>query len=130
MLNVSLTLVQLAFVATVLTVALEQIFDTKLYQEYLGKGLEGENGSKFFSNFEVRPWISTGIGIFLAFSFHLHAIKSGLGSEYLASIGGSSQDSEIVDMILTGLIIGGGTKSVKKIASQFAATKDAIKIKE
>lgn len=41
MADVMLTLVRLAFVATILTVALEQIFDTRFYQKYFGKGLNG-----------------------------------------------------------------------------------------
>ena len=41
------TLVRLAFVAAILTVALEQIFDTRFYQKYFGKGLDGK-GSRFF----------------------------------------------------------------------------------
>ena len=56
--DVITTLVQLAFVATILTVALEQIYDTNLYQKYLGKGLDGRE-SKLFKSFDLRPWIAT-----------------------------------------------------------------------
>lgn len=125
MIDVTITLVRLAFVAAVLTVALEQVFDTKLYQKYLGKGLDGE-GSRFFRTFELRPWISTAVGIFLAFGFELKALASGLGPEFINTTGTAAAEAEIVDKILTGLIIGGGTKTIKNLAKQFAAAQKGI----
>jgi len=124
MVDVTITLIRLAFVAAVLTVALEQIFDTPLYQKYLGKGLNGE-GSRFMKNFELRPWISTIGGMFLAFAFGLTALQSGLGSEFInaETIG---TEAEIVDKVLTGLIVGGGTKTIKKLANQFVSTQKSI----
>jgi len=124
MLDLTMTLVQLAFVATVLTVALEQIFDTNLYQKYLGKGLDGQDtkDSRFFKSFELRPWLSTAVGIFLAFSFGMTAIESGLGSEFMTPPGDTGAEAKMVDMVLTGLIIGGGTKTIKKIAKRFRET--------
>lgn len=116
----------MAFVAAVLTVALEQIFDTKLYQKYLGKGLDG-NGSHLFKHFELRPWISTAVGIFLAFVFEMKAIESGLGSDFINPTGNAVADAAIVDMLLTGLIIGGGTKTVYKLGKQFADTQKKLK---
>ena len=126
MVDVIITLLRLAFVAAVLTIALEQIFDTKIYQQYLGKGLDGE-GSRYCRNFELRPWISTAVGIYLAFAFQMKALESGLGSEFINTSGTIYADAAIVDMILTGLIIGGGTKSIKKIAKQFVAAQKSIK---
>ncbi len=128
MLDVTITLVQMAFVATILTVALEQIFDTRLYQRFLGKGIDG-NGSVFFKTFELRPWISTASGIFVAMTFELQAITIGLGEAYLGSVnhaGAVVDDVKIVDMVLTGLVIGGGTKSVKKVANMFAQARQEI----
>jgi hypothetical protein len=128
MLDVTITLVQMAFVATILTVALEQVFDTRLYQRFLGKGIDG-NESVFFKGFELRPWISTAAGIFVAITFELQAISIGLGQGYLGSVnhaGAVVDDVKIVDMVLTGLVIGGGTKSVKKVANMFAQARQAI----
>ncbi len=123
MLDIGLTLVRMTFIAVFMAVALEQIFDTKLYQKYLGKGLNGE-GSKFFQMFELRPWLSSALGIFIAFSFNITALESGLGSEFMSETG---YDAQILDMILTGLIIGGGTKTIKKLANNFySAQKDII----
>ncbi len=126
MVDVTITLLRLAFVAAVLTVALQQIFDTKLYQKYLGKGLDGE-GSRYCRNFELRPWISTAVGIYLAFAFQMKALASGLGAEFMKTTGGVCDEAAIVDMILTGLIIGGGTKTIKNLAKQFAAAEKGIK---
>lgn len=126
--DVFTTLVQLAFVATVQTVALEQIFDTRLYQKYLGWGEDGK-GSRFFSRFELRPWISSAVGIFLAFAFQLQALKFGLGKggddvELVSKLIGTAAGD--VDMALTGLIIGGGTKAIKKVVRQFGETRKDI----
>jgi len=126
MVDVTVTLVRLAFVAAVLTAALQQIFDTKLYQKYLGKGIDGE-GSIYCKNFELRPWISSAVGIYLAFAFQMKALASGLGPEFITPSAGTFDEAAIVDMILTGLIIGGGTKTIKKLANQFAATQKGVK---
>ncbi len=125
MVDVTITLVRLAFVAAVLTVALEQIFDTTFYQKYFGKGLDGK-GSRFLKNFELRPWVSTVVGIFLAFGFNMTALQSGLGSEFVTASGTIGADAQIVDKVLTGLIIGGGTKTIKKLAKQFASAQKSI----
>ena len=127
--DVVLTMVQLTFVATVQMVALEQIFDTKLYQNYLGWGEDGK-GSHFFSRFELRPWISSAVGIFLAFAFQLQALKFGLGKGgddmvLVSELIGESANQ--VDMVLTGLIIGGGTKAIKKVVKQFGEARKEIK---
>ncbi|TDI83999.1 MAG: hypothetical protein E2O78_07180 [Caldithrix sp.] len=117
------TLTQLAFTAIILTVALEQIFDTNLFQKYLGKGLDGK-GSKFLTSFDLRPWIATAVGIFLAFGFKMQAVKSGLGIADVEGFLGA--EAEIVDMLLTGLIIGGGTKTIVKIAKRYGTTRSEI----
>jgi len=116
---VPVTLVGLGFVSAVQTVALEQVYDTKLYAKFLGKGLDGAAGSKFLGNFELRPWISTATGIWLALEFKLGAITYGLGIDP-AAVSGSSYTA---DNILTGLIIGGGTKAVKKVFTKWELLK-------
>ena len=113
---VPLTLVGLGFVSSVQTVALEQVYDTRLYTKFLGKGLEG-TGSVLLKNFELRPWISTATGIWLALEFKLGAITYGLGIDPQVGGGGSFT----ADNILTGLIIGGGTKAVKKVLKSWGA---------
>ena len=117
------TLTQLAFMAIILTVALEQIYDTNLYQKYLGKGLDGK-GSKFFKSFDLRPWIATAVGLFLAFGFQIRALQAGLGIDNAKGFLGA--EAETVDMFLTGLIIGGGTKTIIKIAKRYGVTKREI----
>jgi len=126
MVDVTVTLVRLTFVAAVLTAALQQIFDTKLYQKYLGKGIDGA-GSVYCRNFELRPWISSAVGIYLAFAFQMKALSSGLGPEFITPSSGTFDEAAIVDMVVTGLIIGGGTKTIKKLANQFAATRTGVK---
>ena len=122
--DVVLTLFRLTYVATIMTVALEQIFDTRFYQKYFGKGENGE-GSRFFTNFELRPWIAAAVGVFLAFGFKFRALESGLGD-----VDGSGtflgNEAATVDMFLTGVIIGGGTKTIKKIAKMFSSAQAEI----
>ena len=115
---VPVTLVGLAFVSAVQTVALEQVYDTKLYTKFLGKGLEGA-GSVLLKNFELRPWISTAPGIWLALEFKLGAITYGLGVDPTTIAGASFT----ADNILTGLIIGGGTKAVKSVWKKWEVIK-------
>lgn len=126
MVDVTVTLIQLAFVSVIMTVALEQVFDTRLYQNYLGSGPDGK-GSVLFKDLELRPWIATIIGIFLSFCYQLQAIKFGLGDEFLGKASALNENAKIVDMLLTGLIIGGGTKSIKKIANRLAGVQGTIK---
>ena len=115
---VPVTLVGLAFVSAVQTVALEQVYDTKLYTKFLRKGLEGA-GSVLLKNFELRPWISTATGIWLALEFKLGAITYGLGVDPTTIAGASFT----ADNILTGLIIGGGTKAVKSVWKKWEVIK-------
>ena len=115
---VPVTLVGLAFVSAVQTVALEQVYDTKLYTKFLGTGLEGA-GSVLLKNFELRPWISTATGIWLALEFKLGAITYGLGVDPTTIAGASFT----ADNILTGLIIGGGTKAVKSVWKKWEVIK-------
>ena len=117
------TLTQLAFVAIILTVALEQIYDTNLYQKYMGKGLDGK-GSKFFKSSDLRQWIATAVGLFLAFGFKIQAIQAGMGIDKAEGFLGT--EAGAVDMFLTGLIIGGGTKTIVKIAKRYGVTKREI----
>ena len=111
----------LTYVAVGQTVALEQIFDTQLYQKWLGFGPDGK-GSRLFSKFELRPWISAAVGLFISFRYGLQFVAPAIpkllppGAEGL-----------LVDMIITGLIIGGGTKAIKGIAKQFGDASREIK---
>lgn len=116
--NVPLTLLGLGFVMAMQTVALEQIYDTKLWRRYLGKGDDG-SGSRLFSQFELRPWVSTAVGIYLAYVFKFQCIAYAYGID-------PSQmppSAQYVDIILTGLIIGGGTKALKKLSKIYAENK-------
>lgn len=120
------TLIQLAFVAAVQTAALEQIFATRLYQKYLGKGIDG-GGSVYCTGFELRPWISSAAGIFLAWMFDLNALVAGLGMNYADLVAVKGTAALSVDMVFTGLIIGGGTKAIKKIAKDLGNTRTNVK---
>lgn len=110
--DVITTLLRLTFMAIILTVALEQIYDTNLYQKYLGKGLDGK-GRKFFKSYDFRPWIATAVGLFLAFGFKIQVLQAGMGIDKAEGFLGT--EAEAVDMFLTGQIIGGGTKTIVKI---------------
>ena len=126
--DIFMTLMRLAAVSIVMTVALEQIFETKLYQSLFGKGIDGRPSRWAPSNFELRPWIASAVGIELAFGFELMAITHILGMAYGDVIGSQYLGAEaaILDYVLTGLILGGGTKSIKKIAKRMAETKQEL----
>ena len=128
--DVLLTLTQLAYVSAVVAAGLEVLFETKLYQAYLGKGLNGD-GSKFFTSFELRPWIAIAVGICVAWQFDLCAIIEGLNislPEFAALSGTDSVDRiNAIDRVLTGIVIGGGAKSIKALAKSFASTRKEAK---
>ena len=112
---VPMTLIGLAFVATVQAVALELVFETPLYKRLLGKAADGQG-------VELRPWLSLAVGLGLAFSFNLQAIAYGLAIDPAQL----SANGVWLDKVLTGFIIGGGTKAVKKVWKRWDATRDAI----
>lgn len=112
---VPMTLIGLAFVATVQMVALEVVFETEGYRRALGRAADGEG-------MELRPWISMAVGIGLAWTFNLQAIAYGLAIDPE----GLSGTGNAIDRLLTGLIIAGGTKSIKKIYRRWNDTKDAL----
>ena len=109
--DIILTFSQLAAVAAVMTVALEQIFETRLYQSLFGKGVDGNPSKWAPASFELRPWISIAVGILVAYYAEGMAIMKMLGQEYATMVEGQlGPDGVHVDFILTGLILGGGTK--------------------
>ena len=106
-------LTMLLIVATIgicLNVALEQVFQTQLYQTYLGKGADG-GGSKFFEAFELRPWIAMAAGITLAYGFNLQYFASSLAIDPTLL----PSSSNTLDQTLTGLLISGGAKTYQTI---------------
>ena len=123
--DVAETLIQLLWVASVSTAALQVVFDTNLYKVWLGKGLDG-NGSKWFKTFELRPWLSMALGVYLAYAFEMTAIIEGLGINLEDLLAVKSEASVHADLILTGVSIGGGTKTIKAIAKNFASGRKEV----
>ena len=103
---------------------MDGLFTTKLFQKYLGKGENG-GGSKIFKHFELRPWISNAVGVFIALTFGLTAIEAGLGTEFVKT-SLIETDGKIVDAVLTGLIIGGGTKRIKMLMKELQNVKKGV----
>jgi len=119
-----LTLMQLGFIIALITVALEVPFSTNLFKKYLGNGVNGDGEGEFFKGFELRPWISMAVGLLVAFFFHIQAIKTGLGSEFLGK--DLSTDAVIIDQFLTGLVLGGGPKTLKAFGRIIKETKKGL----
>lgn len=116
------SLMMLAFLATFQTIALEIVFENQLYKHFFGSGLDG-NGSKYFSPWDIRPYVSIAVGLFISFAFQVQLIKIGFPTleanpNFMGNYGSQ------VDMILTGLMIGGGTQKVKAF---FNSLKDTAK---
>ena len=128
--DVLTTLVQLAYVSAVCSAALQVIFDTRLYQINFGKGPNGEGNhtSRWFKQYELRPWVAMALGIAIAYQFDLTMIIEGLEELKLADlIAVSGEQAVHVDRILTGLTIGGGAKTIKALAKNFAETRKELK---
>ena len=106
-------LIQLYAIAVLLSIALEQVFDNGLYQRLLGKGVNGKP-SLLFPAAELRPYIATAVGVLVAFAAQLQALASVLQVD-MAS-GGLGTWGAVLDRILTGVLLGGGAKTVKKLA--------------
>ena len=119
---------ELAFISAILTVALQQIFDTDIYRSFTKKiselcpklfSITNKDGSK--KNRDLKPWISSLIGIYIAFAFNIQALYSGLNVQNPGQV---NCLPKWVDLVFTGIIIGGGTKSLKNLAdSLFPNTK-------
>lgn len=114
--------VQLAYISALEVAVLQIIFDTPLYQSLFGKGKNGE-GSRYFSQAEMRPWIAMALGTTTAYLFHLTALSDGLGANLEDLIAVSGEAAVHFDRVLTGIAIGGGAKTIKAIAKNFAATR-------
>jgi len=101
-----LILTKLAFISAILTVALEQIFDTDIFDSF------NKNVSK---TRDFRPWISSFIGILIAYTFDIRALHLGLGLEINdTNLHLSELFRRFIDNFFTGIVIGGGTKTIKK----------------
>ena len=118
-------LVQLAYISALEVAVLQVIFDTPLYQSLFGKGKDGE-GSRYFSQAEMRPWIAMALGITTAYMFHLTALVGGLGINLDDLLAVSGEAAVHFDRVLTGIAIGGGAKTIKAIAKNFASTRKEL----
>jgi len=113
-LNVTIgLLIQLYLISAAMTVALEQVFDTDAYHRLLGKGINGEP-SRWLPGVELRPYFATLAGIFVACAAQLELLSQGLGVD-MAS-GWMSGAGQVFDWILTGVVLGGGSKTIKRLA--------------
>jgi len=126
--DVVLTFTQLAFVSALMTAALEVIFRTRAYQYYLGRGPDGA-GSRWFTHFEFRPWIAMIVGVFVAYSFSLTALIEGLGIDLkdLVDVSPIGEGVVDVDVVITGIVLGGGAKAIRDVVKRFAETRDNIR---
>jgi len=116
-------LIQLYVIAFTLTVVLQQLFDTDAYKAVLGKGLNGQP-SRFLPGLELRPYFATAVGIFVACAAELELLSQGLGVDMASGwLGGAGP---VFDWILTGILLGGGAKTVKKLAKGVAGARSEI----
>ncbi|GEM_PF-6765713 len=113
------TLTLLTLIAAGQTVALEQVFDTQLYQKWLGFGENGR-GSRLLPTVELRPWISSAVGLFIAFHWEIQFPGKALP-------GAGGPDDLVVGCVMAGLIIGGGTKAIKKLLKDVKDTSQEVK---
>jgi len=118
-------LAQLYALAIVLTIALEQVFDTDLYHSLVGKGVTKPDGthvpSRFLPDVELRPYIATAAGIAIAIMAHLQILRAVLGVDM--GDGAFGQAGAYVDRVITGIFLGGGAKTVKRLAKAVSEAK-------
>ena len=114
---------ELAFISAILTVALQQIFDTDIYRSFTKKisklcpnYFSVKNNDDSTKDRDLRPWISSLIGIYIACAFNIQALHSGLNVQNPGQV---NFFPEWIDLIFTGIIIGGGTKTIKNLANSF-----------
>ena len=126
--DVLTTLVQLAWVSALATASLEVVFQTRFYQINFGKGPEGmgNHTSRFFNTYELRPWLSVALGVFMAYQFGMMAISEGLGIDVADLLQLQGPVAIHADYILTGVAIGGGSKTIKAIAKNFSSTRKEL----
>ena len=114
------TLAVLILIAAGQTVALEQIFDTPLYQRWLGWGVDGQP-SKILKSFDLRPWISVGVDIYTCHLWGLQFPGQGLNGYEVTG------ETTWVGILFAGFLIGGGTKRIKKMMKDAADTAKEVK---
>jgi len=120
-------LAQLYALSIVLTIALEQVFDTQLFHRLLGKGTVKDGVVKpsvFLPYAEVRPYIASLVGIGVALIAHLEVLRSILNVD-MAS-GGLGEAGLYVDRVLTGIFLGGGAKTVKRVAKAVTTAREQV----
>ena len=117
------SLLQLYVISILLTVALEQLFDNQAYEWLVGKGINGKP-SKLLPNAELRPYIATAFGVAIALAAHLEALSAVLQIDMTSGSTGSW--GPILDRVLTGVMLGGGAKTVKKLAKGIAGARSEM----
>lgn len=115
----SKTLGVLILIAAGQTVALEQIFDTPWYRKWFGWGEDGK-GSRLFKTFELRPYISTALGIYICWLKDIQFPGPAI------STGSHDADAALFGVIFAGFLVGGGTKGIKKMMKDAAGTAQEV----
>jgi len=116
-------LIQLYIISAVMTVVMEQIFDTQAYHMLIGKGVNGKP-SWLLPNMEIRPYIATAAGIFVAMAANLQFLSQGLQIDMSTGIMGAA--GAYFDCIITGIMLGGGSKTVKRLSKGITSARNEV----
>tara|TARA_R110000765_G_scaffold238069_1_gene340729 strand:+ start:20 stop:505 length:486 start_codon:yes stop_codon:yes gene_type:complete len=117
---------------------IQWLIDTPFFKKRIGA--KAGEGNKFWARFDVRPWLSVSLGLFIAWSFHLNFALYLLGLTEPHYVHGIAARAEVTGLanifqpdmviffteVMTGIAIGAGPKFFIGLSKTFASTRDAV----
>ncbi len=110
--NFIAVLLAFAVLSLIIERALYQIFDSKIWKDYLEKRINDQLGADFF---DIKPWISVAVSVSVVFKFKLDMI----------AVLFEKTEPKFLSMLITGFFIAGGSTGVYKFFKQLRKLREA-----
>lgn len=102
------TIAQLLTISGLLTLVCKGLFDTRVFNKWVGKGIDGEP-SRFLPAWDLRPVLAVVLGVWVAHEWNFLFIASVAGKTQ-AQLLDMSRSALELDNVLTGIGLGLGPK--------------------
>jgi len=106
-------LMQFALLSLIIERSLYQVFDSKIWKDYIEKWIDNQIGRCFF---DIKPFISICVSVSVIYRFKL---------DMIANLLGKPEQPTLLSMLITGFFVAGGSTGVYKFFKQLRKLKEA-----
>ena len=106
-------MLQFAVLSLIIERSLYQVFDSKIWKDYLEKRIDEQLGGGFF---DIKPFISICVSVSIIYRFKL---------DMIANLLERPEQPTLLSMLLTGFFVAGGSTGIYKFFKQLRKVKEA-----